>query len=79
MEVQGVVLFFEHGYPKKNEGPSNGKAVGCLPFAPDTKESTPGLLGQCHNPSFGLVTKAKGLQGYGPREREEARESKQKH
>jgi len=46
MEVWGVVLFFEHGLPKKNEGPSNGEAVGCLPFAPNTKESTPGLLGR---------------------------------
>jgi hypothetical protein len=46
MEVRGVVLFFEHGLPKKNEGPSNGEAVGCLPFAPDTEESTPGLLGR---------------------------------
>jgi len=45
MEVQGVVLFFEHGLPKKNEGPTNGEAVGCLPFAPNTEESTPGLLG----------------------------------
>jgi len=46
MEVRGVVLFFEHGLPKKNEGPGNGEAVGCLPFALDTEESTPGLLGQ---------------------------------
>ncbi len=46
MEVRGVVLFFEHGLPKKNEGPGNGEAVGRLPFAPDTQESTPGLLGQ---------------------------------
>ncbi len=46
MEVRGVVLFFEHGLPKKNEGPGNGKAVGRLPFAPDTEESTPGLLGR---------------------------------
>jgi hypothetical protein len=46
MEVRGVVLFFEHGLPKKNEGPGNGEAVGRLPFAPYTKESTPGLLGR---------------------------------
>jgi hypothetical protein len=46
MEVRGVVLFFEHGLPKKNEGPGNGEAVGHLPFAADTEESTPGLLGQ---------------------------------
>jgi hypothetical protein len=46
MEVPGVVLFFEHGLPKKNEGPSNGEAVGRLPFAPDIEESTLGLLGQ---------------------------------
>jgi hypothetical protein len=46
MEVRGVVLFFEHGLPKKNEGPSNGEAVGRLPFAPDIEESTLGLLGQ---------------------------------
>jgi hypothetical protein len=26
------------------------------------------VKGQCHNPSFGLATKAKGLQGCGPRE-----------
>jgi hypothetical protein len=46
MEVRGVVLFFEHELPKKNEGLGNGEAVGRLPFAPDTKESTPGLLGR---------------------------------
>ncbi len=46
MEVRGVVLFFEHGLPKKNEGPSNGEAVGRLPFAPDTEENTPSLLGR---------------------------------
>ncbi len=46
MEARGVVLFFEHGLPKKNKGPGNGEAVGRLPFAPDTKESTPGLLGR---------------------------------
>ncbi len=46
MEVRGVVLFFEHGLPKKNEGPGNGEAVGRLPFAPDIEESTPGLLGR---------------------------------
>jgi hypothetical protein len=46
MEVRGVVLFFEHGLPKKNEGPGNGEAVGRLPFAPDTEESTLGLLGR---------------------------------
>ncbi len=46
MEVRGVVLFFDHGLPKKNEGPGNGKAIGRLPFASDTKESTPGLLGR---------------------------------
>ncbi len=46
MEVRGVVLFFEHGLPKKNEGPGNGEAVGRLPFAPNTEESTPGLLGR---------------------------------
>jgi len=46
MEVRGVVVFFEHGLPKKNEGPGNGEAVGHLPFAPDTEESTLGLLGQ---------------------------------
>jgi hypothetical protein len=46
MEVRGVVLFFEHELPKKNEGPSNGEAVGRLPFALDTEESTPGLLGR---------------------------------
>jgi hypothetical protein len=98
MEVQGVVLFFEHGLPKKNEGPGNGEAVGCLPFAPDTEESTLSFLGRgafhetvsgrfleplvatfagglnshglepgCRNPSFGLATKAKGLQGCEPK------------
>ncbi len=46
MEVRGVVLFFEHGLPKKNEGPGNGEAVGRLPLTPDTKENTPGLLGR---------------------------------
>jgi len=46
MEVRGVVLFFEHGLPKKNEGPGNGEAVGRLPFALDIEESTPGLLGR---------------------------------
>ncbi len=46
MEVRGVVLFFEHGLPKKNEGPGNGEAVGRLRFAPDIEESTLGLLGQ---------------------------------
>ncbi len=46
MKVRGVVLFFEHGLPKKNEGPGNGEAVGRLPFALDTEESTPGLLGR---------------------------------
>jgi len=46
MKVRGVVLFFEHRLPKKNEGPSNGEVVGRLPFAPDTEESTPGLLGR---------------------------------
>ncbi|CAK9274684.1 unnamed protein product [Sphagnum jensenii] len=46
MEVRGLVLFFEHGLPKKNEGPSNGEAVGRLPFTPDTEESAPGLLGR---------------------------------
>jgi hypothetical protein len=46
MEVWGVVLFFEHGLPKKNKGPGNGEAVGRLPFTPDTEESTPGLLGR---------------------------------
>ncbi len=45
MEVRGVILFFEHRLPKKNEGPGNGEAVGRLPFAPDTEESTPCLLG----------------------------------
>jgi hypothetical protein len=46
MEVRGVVLFFEHGLPKKNEGLGNGEAVGRLPFAPNTEESTPSLLGR---------------------------------
>jgi hypothetical protein len=46
MEVRGVVLFFEHGLPKKNEGPGNGEAIGRLPFAPDIEERTPGLLGR---------------------------------
>jgi hypothetical protein len=46
MEVRGVVLLFEHRLPKKNGGPGNGEAVGGLPFAPDAKESTPGLLGR---------------------------------
>jgi len=46
MEVRGVILFFEHGLPKKIKGPGNGEAVGRLPFARDTKESTPGLLGR---------------------------------
>jgi hypothetical protein len=46
MEVRGVILFFEHGLPQKNEGPGNGEAVGRLPFAPHTKESTLGLLGR---------------------------------
>ncbi len=32
----------------------------------------------CRNPNFGLATKAKGLQGCGPK-REEARESRQRH
>jgi hypothetical protein len=46
MEVRGVVLFFEHGLPKKNEGPGNGEAIGRLSFAPNTEESTLGLLGR---------------------------------
>jgi hypothetical protein len=46
MEVRGVVLFFEHELPKKNKGPGNGEAVRHLPFAPDTEENTPGLLGR---------------------------------
>ncbi len=45
MEVRGAVLFFDHGLPKKNEGPGNGEAVRRLPFAPDIEESTLGLLG----------------------------------
>jgi len=49
MEVRGVVLFFEHGLPKKNEGPGNGKAVGRLPFTPDTEESTLGLWAGVHS------------------------------
>ncbi len=46
MEVRGVVLLFEHGLPKENEGPGNGEAVGRLPFAPDVEECTPSLLGR---------------------------------
>jgi hypothetical protein len=45
MEVRGVVLFFKHGLPKKNERLGNGEAIGRLPFAPDVEECTPGLLG----------------------------------
>ncbi len=46
MKVRGVVLFFEHGLPKKNEGQGNGEAIGRLPFAPDAEESVPDLLGR---------------------------------
>jgi hypothetical protein len=45
MEVRGVVFLFEHGLSKENERPSDGEAVGCLPFAPNTEESILGFLG----------------------------------
>jgi hypothetical protein len=46
MEVGGVVLLFEHGLPKENEGPGDGEAVGRLPFALDAEKNIPSLLGQ---------------------------------
>jgi hypothetical protein len=33
----------------------------------DVLSSSAAIHCQCRNPSFGLATKAKGLQGYGPR------------
>ncbi len=45
LEVRGVVLLFEDGFPQKDEGPGDGEAVGRLPFIPSTTESIPGLPG----------------------------------
>jgi hypothetical protein len=46
MEVRGVVFFFEHSFPEEDEGPSNGEAVGRLPFAPDSEKGIPSFLGR---------------------------------
>jgi hypothetical protein len=45
LEVRGVVFLFENSFPKKDEGPGDGEAVGRPPFIPGAMEGVPGLLG----------------------------------
>jgi len=45
LKVLGVVFLFEDNFPEKDEGPSDGEAVGRLPFIPSVTEGIPGLLG----------------------------------
>jgi len=52
VKVRGVVIFFEDGFPKEDEGPSDVEAVGRLPFVPNTVE---GLLSL---PSRGVIHEA---------------------
>jgi hypothetical protein len=44
MKVWGVVFFFEHDFPKKNERPGDVGVVGRFPFTPYSEEGIPGLL-----------------------------------
>ncbi len=52
VKVRGVVIFFEDGFPKENEGPGDVEAVGRLPFVPNTMEGLPSL------PSRGAIHEA---------------------
>jgi len=40
-----AVVFFEDGFPQKDEGPGDDEAIGCLPFTPHAEEGIPGLPG----------------------------------
>ncbi len=52
VKVRGVVIFFEDGFPKEDEGPGDVEAVGRLPFVPNTMEGLPSL------PSRGVIHEA---------------------
>ncbi len=45
LKVQGVVFLFKDDFPEKDEGPSDGEAIGRLPFIASATEGIPGLLG----------------------------------
>jgi hypothetical protein len=44
MQIRGVVVGFEDGFPEEDEGPVDVEAVGRPPFAPNTAEGLPSLL-----------------------------------
>jgi len=44
LKVQRVVFLFENGFLEKDERPSDGEAVGRLPFTPNAEEGILGLL-----------------------------------
>jgi hypothetical protein len=46
LKVRKVVFLFENGFPQKDERPSDGEAVGHLPFTPNAEEGIPSLLGE---------------------------------
>jgi len=52
VKVWGVVIFFEDGFPKEDEGPSDVEAVGRLPFVLNIVEGLPSL------PSRGAIHEA---------------------
>jgi hypothetical protein len=55
VKVRGVVIFFEDGFPKEDEGPGDVEAVGRLPFVPNTMEGLPSLasMGAIHEAVLG--------------------------
>jgi len=44
LEVQGVIFFFEDGFPEQDEGPGDGDAIGSLPHFPSATKGIPGVL-----------------------------------
>jgi hypothetical protein len=46
VEVRGVVIRFEDGFPQEDEGPGDVEAVGSSPFVPNTEENIPSLPSQ---------------------------------
>ncbi len=44
VQIRGVVVGFEDGFPEEDEGPIDVEAVGHPPFAPNTAEGLPSLL-----------------------------------
>jgi hypothetical protein len=46
VEVRGVILRFEDGFPQEDEGPGDAEAVSSAPFVPNAEEGIPSLSSQ---------------------------------